>query len=259
MDGWRKDSGGQLPGTQANSSILSLASLRRGWRGGGGGTTPWCVLVCSWLHQLADRHLLPFPWTLSLHRRWCPSTPHRPVSNLSLRGLIFPLYVSFLSLGRLCQRSPQTFPVSLLWVGSTQRGGGGGHPPTPPHPGASLAVVQARAAHSAWDTSGTPIMAEAYTLQTGPPHAHAYQQWRQCGRHPAPALSPSPPSATAEAGSSASCAPAPAAQSCCCPTSRWRRLYSSVWPGGSRAGGPGGRDVGVLPLPPRQAHTTLQP
>ena len=28
---------------------------------------------------LADRHLLPFSWTLSLHRRRCPSASHRPV------------------------------------------------------------------------------------------------------------------------------------------------------------------------------------
>ena len=35
--------------------------------------TPWCiVIVCSWRRLLADRHSLPFPWTLSLHRRWCP-------------------------------------------------------------------------------------------------------------------------------------------------------------------------------------------
>ena len=40
--------------------------------------TPWCVLACSWRRQLADRHLLPFPWTLSLHRRWCPSASYHP-------------------------------------------------------------------------------------------------------------------------------------------------------------------------------------
>ena len=41
---------------------------RRGWGGGGGfGMTPWCDdLVCSWRRLLADRHSLPFPWTLSL-------------------------------------------------------------------------------------------------------------------------------------------------------------------------------------------------
>ena len=45
--------------------------------GGGGGMTPRCDdLVCSWRRLLADRHSLPFPWTLSLHRRWCPSASH---------------------------------------------------------------------------------------------------------------------------------------------------------------------------------------
>ena len=46
---------------------------------GGFGMTPWCDdLVCSWRRLLADRHSLPFPWTLSLHRRWCPSASHHP-------------------------------------------------------------------------------------------------------------------------------------------------------------------------------------
>ena len=58
---------------------------------------------------------------LSLHRPWCPLASHRPVSFLCLLALSFPLYFPFLSLGRLCQRSPRTFPVSLLCVGSTQR------------------------------------------------------------------------------------------------------------------------------------------
>ena len=41
--------------------------------GEGFGMRPLCiVLVCSWRRLLADRHSLPFPWTLSLHRRWCP-------------------------------------------------------------------------------------------------------------------------------------------------------------------------------------------
>ena len=94
--------------------------------GGGGGMTPWCVvLVCSGRRQLADRQSLPFPWTLSPHRRWCPSASHRPLSCLSPVGLSFPLYSPFLSLWRLCQWSPRIFPVSLLCLGSTQRGGGG--------------------------------------------------------------------------------------------------------------------------------------
>jgi hypothetical protein len=43
------------------------------------------------------------------------------VSFLSLLGLSFPAYFPFLSLGRLYQRNPRTFTVSLLCVGSTQR------------------------------------------------------------------------------------------------------------------------------------------
>ena len=106
--------------------------------------TPWCGdLVCSWRRLLADRHTLPFPWTLSLHRRWCPSASHHPLTFLFLLALTFPLPSPFpslglslcrppcpsasphsfpsLSLGRLCQRSPRTCPVSLLCVESTQR------------------------------------------------------------------------------------------------------------------------------------------
>ena len=119
--------------------------------GGGFGMTPWCDLVCSWRRLLADRHSLPFPWTLSLHRRWCPSASDHPLTFLFLPALTFPLPSPFPSLGlslrrpqcpsasphsfpslsldRLCQRSPRTCPVSLLCVESTQRkadvGGGG--------------------------------------------------------------------------------------------------------------------------------------
>ena len=81
-----------------------------------------CVdLICSWRCLLADRHSLPFPWILSLCRRWCSSASHHPVSFLLLLALSFLLSFPFLSLGRLCQRSPRTFPVPLLCVGSTQR------------------------------------------------------------------------------------------------------------------------------------------
>ena len=79
------------------------------------------VLICSWRRLLADRQSLPFPETLSLRRWWCPSASHHPVPFLFLLGLSFPLYFPFVSLGRLCQQSPRTFPVSLLCVGSTQR------------------------------------------------------------------------------------------------------------------------------------------
>ena len=117
--------------------------------GGGVGMTPWCDdLVCSWRRLLADRHSLPFPWTLSLHRRWCPSASHHPLTFLFLPALTFPIPSPFpslglslrrprcpsasphsfpsLSLGRLCQRSPRTCPVSLLCVESTQRKAKGG-------------------------------------------------------------------------------------------------------------------------------------
>ena len=103
--------------------------------GGGGGMTPWCDdLVCSWWRLLADRHSLPFPLTLSLRRRWCPSASHHPLTFLFLPALTFPLPFPFpslglslcrpqcpsasphsfpsLSLGRLRQRSPWTCPVS---------------------------------------------------------------------------------------------------------------------------------------------------
>ena len=49
-------------------------------------------LVCSWRRPLADRHSLPFPWTLCLHRRWCPSASPHPVSFLFPLALSFPLY-----------------------------------------------------------------------------------------------------------------------------------------------------------------------
>ena len=61
-----------------------LRGDRLPWMGGGGvGMSPWCiVLVCSRQRLLADHHSLPFPWTLSLYRRWYPSATHRPVSFL---------------------------------------------------------------------------------------------------------------------------------------------------------------------------------
>ena len=69
--------------------------------------TPWCDdLVCSWRRLLADRHSLPFPWTLSLHRQWCPSASHHPLTFLFLPALTFPLPFPFLSLG-LSLRRPQ--------------------------------------------------------------------------------------------------------------------------------------------------------
>ena len=91
--------------------------------GGEGGVGMSPLVRCSGRRLLADRHSLPFPWTLSLRRRWCPLASHRPVSFLILLGLSFPLHFPFLSLGRLCQRSPRTVSVSL-----TGRHGGGQQP-----------------------------------------------------------------------------------------------------------------------------------
>ena len=115
--------------------------------GGGGGLACrlWCtVLVCSRRRQLADRPSLPFPWTLSLHRQWCPSASHRPVPFLSLLGLSFPLYFP------CANRSPglSLFHCTVLGphgggqVSSPLAGGGGqgadpnrvpSRAPPPPH------------------------------------------------------------------------------------------------------------------------------
>ena len=60
------------------------------------GMTPGCVAVCSWRRLLASRHLpLPFPRTISLHRRRCPSAYHHLVPSLSLPGLSLPPYSTF--------------------------------------------------------------------------------------------------------------------------------------------------------------------
>ena len=78
--------------------------------------TPWCDdLVCSWRGLLADRHSLPFPWTLSLHRRWCPSASHHHLTFLFLPALTFPLPLPFPSLGLSLRRPqcPSTSPHSF--------------------------------------------------------------------------------------------------------------------------------------------------
>ena len=77
---------------QCTSAFWPVVCIQHGIKKGGFGMTPWYVLVCSWRRQLADRHLLPFPWTLCLHRRRCPSVSHPPVTFLSLLGLSLPLY-----------------------------------------------------------------------------------------------------------------------------------------------------------------------
>ena len=88
--------------------------------GGGFGMSPCIVLVCGRRRLLADRHSLPFPWTLSLHRRGCPSASQHPVSFLSLLGLSFPPYFPFLSLG-IVPTEPPDFPCFT----ALGRGGGG--------------------------------------------------------------------------------------------------------------------------------------
>ena len=71
--------------------------------------TPWCDdLICSWRRLLADRHSLPFPWTLSLHRRWCPSASHHPLTFLFLPALTFPLPFPFPSLGLSLREATDT-------------------------------------------------------------------------------------------------------------------------------------------------------
>ena len=105
---------------------------------------PWCiVLVCSWRRLLADRHLLPFPWNHSPHRRWCPSASHHSFS--------------FLSLGRLCQWSPRTCPVSLLRVESARRKATAfavGQVRPSGHPTPAVRVLSPTAAFGPWDEQG---------------------------------------------------------------------------------------------------------
>ena len=110
--------------------------------GGGFGMTPWCDdLVCSWRRLLADHHSLPFPWTLSLHWRWCPSASHHPVTSLFLPALTAPLPRPFLSLGLSLHRprcpsaSHHSFPsfsLGRLEVGGMGGGGGAKNDPPPP-------------------------------------------------------------------------------------------------------------------------------
>ena len=97
--------------------------------------TPWCVVhVCSWRRQLADCHSLPFPWTLSLRRRWCPSASHHPLTFLFLHALTFPLPfpslpLAFPSVGRSAHR-PHTIPslpIPLVGCANVPYWGGGGY------------------------------------------------------------------------------------------------------------------------------------
>ena len=139
--------------------------------------TPWCVvLVCSWRRPLADCHSLPFPWSLSLHRRWCSSASHHHVTFLFLPALTFPLPFPFPSLGLslhrpwcpsashhpfpfhslgwLCQWSLRTCPVSLLCIESTQRKANAcavGHVRPSGHPKPAVRYLSPAAAGGPWD------------------------------------------------------------------------------------------------------------
>ena len=101
------NSGASQP-PSANRNRPPMTSSRPHGGGGGFGMTPLvcCVLVCRWRCLLADRHSLPFPLTLSLRRRWCPSASHHPLTFLFLPALTFPLPCPFPSLG-LSLRRPQ--------------------------------------------------------------------------------------------------------------------------------------------------------
>ena len=96
---------------------------------GGGGVRPGSVAVCSANWPLATYCLSLGPSPSiggGAHR---PLTALCPPSPSLAYLLLLPLYFPFPSLGRLCHRSPWTFPVSLLCVGSTRRrprGRGGG-------------------------------------------------------------------------------------------------------------------------------------
>ena len=93
-------------------------------QGGGGGwhdTFGYCSCLqlagAYWLIAICCPSLGPFPSVGGGTHR--PLSP--PVSFLCLLAQSVPLHFPFLSLGRLCQQSPLTFPVSPLCVGSTQR------------------------------------------------------------------------------------------------------------------------------------------
>ena len=70
-----------------HSTLFCLAAPQLWFALGSLACRLWCiVLVCSGRRLLADRPSLPFPWTLSLHRRWCPSASHHSFPFLSLVG-----------------------------------------------------------------------------------------------------------------------------------------------------------------------------
>ena len=140
--------------------------------------TGWMVgpHMCLSNDPVFDQCIQDFPWTLSLHRRWCPSASHHPLTFLFLLALTFPLPSPFpplglslcrppcpsasphsfpsLSLGRLCQRSPRTCPVSLLCVESTQRKANAfavGQVRPSGHPKPAVRYLSPTAAAGPWD------------------------------------------------------------------------------------------------------------
>ena len=176
---------------------------------------PWCVvvLVCSWRRLLANRHLLPFPWTLSLHRRWCPSASHHPVTFLFLPALTFHLpfpfpslglslhrpwcpsashhSFPFHSLGRLCQRSPRTCPVSLFCIESRQRKANAfavGQVRPSGHPKLAVRYLSPAAAGGPWDVHLRGRFPDGAHNNLSPPSSCAQSfLWR--AQHEPPTLS----------------------------------------------------------------------
>ena len=162
--------------------------------------TPWCDdPVCSWRRLLADHHSLPFPWTLSLHRRWCPSASHHPLTFLFLLALTFPLPSPFPSLGlSLCRppfpsASPHSFPSLSLGRSCQRTKGGGGKwggpcgplamPPVGRGGGGGMAVLAPGASHRPGARALPPppstesrILAQALA---GAPHPPAVVTWRR--------------------------------------------------------------------------------
>ena len=113
---------GRLSSESEAPRTSSISRLPGGGLGGGG----WHDAgLCRFLQMAAPIGLSPLPAALS----FTPLSPQvaAPVDLSPPRVLPLPLPrlpspppTPFLSLGRLCQRSPRTVPVSLLCVGSIQ-------------------------------------------------------------------------------------------------------------------------------------------
>ena len=108
---------------QSTAGVMPTPPPPHPWEGG----LACRVLVCSRRRLLADRHSLPFPRTLSLHRRWCPSASHPPpVPFLSLPCPILPspLFLSFPRTMTTCHTPPMGYRVSCLWLVRLRSKGG---------------------------------------------------------------------------------------------------------------------------------------